>query len=83
MRLGRLVVVCIVPVAVGLAAAALRRAQGPFWLATNQDPAYSYLYDALRVSRGLPPNHFQHPGTTVQLLGAVVVRALHRGGGRA
>jgi hypothetical protein len=61
-------------------ALALRRAQGPFWLAANQDPAYSYLYDSLRVARGLPPNHVQHPGTAVQLLGAAALRATTGGG---
>jgi hypothetical protein len=64
-----------------LAAVALRRAQGPFWLAANQDPAYSYLYDSLRVAQGLPPNHVQHPGTAIQLLGAVTLRATTLGRG--
>jgi hypothetical protein len=72
--------VCVVPLLVCVAALSLRRAQGPFWLAANQDPAYSYLYDSLRVARGLPPNHVQHPGTALQMLGAAALRATTGGG---
>ena len=73
----RLALVAPVPLAVGFVAAELRRAEGPFWLATNQDPAYTYLFDSLRVAVGLPPNQVLHPGTTVHLLGAAVLRAQH------
>lgn len=55
----------------------LRRAAGPFWLWSNLDPDYFYLLDALNLIDLRPPGHVYHPGTTVQALGALVIRAMH------
>jgi hypothetical protein len=52
-------------------------ARGPYWLGTNYDPAYPYLFNSLRLARGEPPVLTEHPGTPVQLIGAVVIRGLH------
>jgi hypothetical protein len=55
----------------------LREAARPFWLWSNLDPDYFYLFDALRLIDLEPPGHVYHPGTTVQALGAIVIKAMH------
>jgi hypothetical protein len=55
----------------------LRGAAGPFWLWSNLDPDYFYLLDALNLINLRPPGHIYHPGTTVQALGAIVIKAMH------
>lgn len=41
------------------------------------DPDYGYLLNALMITQGQPPNHIDHPGTTVQLIGALTIWILH------
>jgi hypothetical protein len=53
----------------------LTRDRGPLWLAENSDPSYQYLLNSLLLLNGLPPCHVDHPGTTVQTLGSLVLRA--------
>ncbi len=50
---------------------------GPFWLWSNLDPDYWYLFDSLNMINLEWPKHIAHPGTTVQTLGAVVIKILH------
>jgi hypothetical protein len=52
----------------------LARERGPVWLGTNSDPSYQYLLNSLLVLHGQPPGHVDHPGTTLQILGAAVLR---------
>ena len=70
----------LLPVPLLLLAAALAtlESRGPFWLGTNSDPSYVYALNSLRVAEGHAPTHLDHPGLTVQLLGAAVFRASHR-----
>jgi hypothetical protein len=46
---------------------------GPFYL--YGDPCYVYLFSSLGMLQGLAPGHIDHPGTTMQELGAVVILA--------
>jgi hypothetical protein len=46
----------------------MKRASGPYWLATNFDPAYLYLINGLHIFKGIPLNDASHPGTPLQLL---------------
>jgi len=46
---------------------------GPYFLRNNFDPDYAYLLNSLSLLRFQTPGHTDHPGTTLQLLGAVVV----------
>jgi hypothetical protein len=69
------------PLVIGVAALGIREARGPFWLGSNQDPTYVYLLDSLRMAQGLPVVLAEHPGTTVQVLGAAVLRLTHAGTG--
>lgn len=47
--------------------------RGPFYLGSNIDPTYAYLFNSLSVSQGLPVGHIDHPGTPIQSLGALVI----------
>ncbi len=39
----------------------------------NHDPVYTYLFNALTLLDGNPPDHTDHPGTPLQVLAAIVV----------
>ena len=39
----------------------------------NHDPVYTYLFNALTLLDGNPPDHIDHPGTPLQVLIAIVV----------
>ncbi len=51
-----------------------QQAVGPYWLGVNNDPSYIYLINFLYILDGIPPMFIQHPGTTVQILGALVIK---------
>lgn len=48
------------------------------------DPTAAYLFNSLNLAEGLTPRHVDHPGTTVQLIGALIIRLiwLFRAGGQ-
>lgn len=68
-----LIVLAVVPIGLCVLAAGVRGIQGPYYLATNSDPAYAYLLNSLNVLSLNAPQHIDHPGTTVQTLGAFVI----------
>jgi len=74
-RCGRLLAVLVAPLAFVIICRALERDRGPLWLGTNSDPSYQYLFSAMLLAHGMPPQHVDHPGTTSQLLGAAVFMA--------
>jgi hypothetical protein len=51
--------------------------KGPFWFSYNADPSYYYLMNSLNIAMIKPPFDISHPGTTVQILGAVVLKLQH------
>ena len=55
----------------------LRAHAMPFWLWHNLDPDYFYLLDSLNILNLTTPGHVYHPGTTVQWLGALVLKAAY------
>jgi len=57
-----------------LVAALFRYLSGPFYWGNNSDPSYFYLYNFLYLLEGQSPQFVDHPGTPVDLLGALVVR---------
>ena len=65
----------IVPVLLFCFPLVLRSYHGPYFLGYNSDPAYAYLLNSLNIINGVSPGHTDHPGTTVQLLGAVALLA--------
>lgn len=67
----------ILPILLVVTAAVLNHARGPYWLAGNLDPDYLYLLNATNMAHFKDVGHIDHPGTTVQALGAVVLRVIH------
>jgi hypothetical protein len=65
----------VLPACYVAASLILRTDSGPFWLWFNLDPDYFYLLDALNLVNLTTPGHVAHPGTTVQVLGALVLKA--------
>ncbi|MET0555778.1 MAG: hypothetical protein ABW221_22250 [Vicinamibacteria bacterium] len=77
-RVASVLCLLLLPLLVAAASHWVALARGPIWLATNQDPDYTYLLNALSVSDGAAPGHVDHPGTPVQAGGALVLQAAHR-----
>jgi len=67
----------IMPLLLVIVAFFLNRARGPFWLGSNLDPEYVYLLNAANLAGIKGVGHIDHPGTPVQVLGAVTIRAAH------
>ncbi|MBK9332806.1 MAG: hypothetical protein IPM96_10505 [Ignavibacteria bacterium] len=65
----------ILPVILFISAGLLKYAQGPYYL-NFYDPSYVYLINGLNLAQleGFGVGHFDHPGTTVQVISAVVVK---------
>jgi len=55
----------------------LKEAGGPYWLGSNSDPSYAYLFNGLSLLHLRPPPHVGHPGTPLQMLCALVIIARH------
>ena len=55
----------------------LNKAKGPYWVGMNCDPDYTYMLNALNLARMKKVGHVDHPGTTVQVAGAIVLRTVH------
>ena len=64
----------IIPALCLIAAFKLTKANGPQWLPPGYENSYSYLLNSLLVVKGQPPYHIDHPGTTTQVFGAIVLR---------
>lgn len=72
------ILLIIFPVSLYITGTILRNVQGPFYL-NFYDPGYVYLINSLNLAQlsGFGVGHFDHPGTTVQVLGAFIVRIFH------
>ena len=66
-------VLLVAPVAAFAWGMLLAKANGPYHFGDNLDPAYPYLLNSLNLLTLHTPGHSDHPGTTLQLLGAIVV----------
>ncbi|NMF83757.1 hypothetical protein [Nodosilinea sp. P-1105] len=67
----------ILPIFFILVSLRLKAISGPYWLGQNSDPEYAYLLNFLNLSQLQAPGHTDHPGTTLQVLGSLVLRATH------
>lgn len=76
------IVLLVLPAVLAATGIWLAQARGPLWLAANSDPSYQYLFNSLLVFNGQPPCHVDHPGTTVQTLGAMALSATTPGKNR-
>lgn len=68
----------ILPVLLFISAHILKVVQGPYYL-NFYDPSYVYLINSLNLSQlnGYGVGHFDHPGTTVQVLGAIGIKIFY------
>jgi hypothetical protein len=57
-----------------LSACLFRYFSGPFYFGNNSDPSYFYLYNFLYLLEGRALEFVDHPGTTLDLLGAAVLK---------
>lgn len=71
----RVIALTIVPLGLLGLASVMREARGPYHLGVNSDPDYAYLTNMLNVVGQQPPDLYEHPGTTVEILGAVAILA--------
>jgi hypothetical protein len=63
----------LIPVAVFVVPRLLYPAVGPLSAARHIHPVYGYLFSSLQVAAGEAPQHIDHPGTPVQILGGTVM----------
>jgi hypothetical protein len=73
----RTAVILIGPLLLGVASESLRRDHAPYWRSSMQDTTYAYAFNALEVAELKRPAKVDHPGTTVEMLGAIVLRLRH------
>lgn len=67
----------VLPLTMVLLAFTVKAALGPYWLGSNSDPEYCYLFNGLNILGGYPPFHIDHPGTPVQETAAAVIVIRH------
>jgi hypothetical protein len=65
----------IVPILFFIAVSQLTKAKGPQWLPYTFENPYSYLFNSLLLLEGRAPKAIEHPGTTTQVFGAIMLRA--------
>jgi len=53
----------------------IKQQKGAAWLAYNSDPAYAYLLNSLNFVKGYEIGHTDHPGTTVQTIGGILIKS--------
>ncbi len=75
--LSRQIILMVLPISFLIISLIMRHNAGPFWLWSNLDPDYWYLFDALNIINGDWPKHIAHPGTTVQWISAIIIKTLH------
>jgi hypothetical protein len=68
--IGHYAAITIAPVLLFCLPLLLKGYYGPYFLGYNSDPEYAYLFNSLNIIHMAVPGHIDHPGTTVQLLGA-------------
>src|SRR3990172_3131213 len=73
----RYIILFIIPLLIGLLSFKLKEAAGPFWLGVNNDPAYMYLMNALYLADHKAPKYIDHPGVTLEIIGAGVIKVLN------
>ncbi|HYZ74869.1 MAG TPA: hypothetical protein VE641_17450 [Chthoniobacterales bacterium] len=65
----------LIPVTFLVTVRQLTKAKGPQWLPFTFENPYNYLFNSLLLLKGQAPYSIDHPGTTTQVLGAIILRA--------
>ncbi len=73
---------CVCPALLMVTGLYLRRIRGPYWLGSNSDPEYAYLFNSVLILYGKIPFLIEHPGTPLEVFGAAIVRAVYAAVGR-
>ena len=66
----------IIPALFFITVAQWTKAKGPQWLPFTFENPYAYLFNSLLLIDGQAPDYTDHPGTTTEVFGAIVMRAL-------
>ncbi|MFQ5964301.1 MAG: hypothetical protein ACE5KZ_08465 [Candidatus Scalinduaceae bacterium] len=77
MKYGYYILLLILPLSLILTAFHLKDAKGPYWLNINYDPSYAYLVNSLHLAQFETVWHIHHPGTTLQVLGAIIIKTVN------
>ena len=72
----KIVLFLVIPVFTIIYSLSLRYSQGPFYYNSGYDPSYVYLISSLNIAQFKSPQHADHPGTPVQLIGAVILKTV-------
>lgn len=72
-----ILLVSILPIIFISLALMLRNWQGPYWLGKNSDPEYAYLLNFLNIIQLKTPGHTDHPGTSLQILGGLIIQVTY------
>lgn len=75
---GRYILLGVLPVVLFLIAFFFKEAGGPYYL-NYYDPGYVYLVNSINLSEFEDVGHTDHPGTSLQIFGAVILKILFFG----
>lgn len=66
----------IIPLVFFIYSSSLKEYQGPYYTNSLYDPSYVYLISSLNLAQmsGYGVGHIDHPGTPVQIIGAVILK---------
>jgi hypothetical protein len=76
-ELKKILIISAIPILYLAIFSSLKIAQGPYYNSMLYDPSYVYLISSLNIAQGVGAAHIDHPGSTVQLIGGVVVKTLY------
>ena len=74
-----LILLLILPVVIIFLSLYFKSAKGEYYIFRYFDPSYAYLANGLNLAQlnGSSVGHIDHPGTTVQVICAIVIRIVH------
>jgi hypothetical protein len=67
------IILSVIPILLFCLGIIYRTVRGPYYYGYNMDPSYVYLLNSLNIATFQIPGHTDHPGTPLQLLGAVIL----------
>ena len=73
--LAQILLLAVIPAGLFLSSIFLHAIAGSYYLSGIFDPEYVYLLNSLNLLNIQPPSHTDHPGTTLQIFGAIVIRS--------
>src|SRR2546422_705187 len=71
--LAQILLLAVIPAGLFLSSIFLHAIAGSYYLSGTFDPEYVYLLNSLNLLNIQPPSHTDHPGTTLQIFGAIVI----------